>query len=71
MEKNWVKIYSSTQWYKVQFIKGLLEEQEIENVEINKQDSLYRNTLFGEIELYVSHDNVIKSKYLIERNNFE
>ncbi len=47
----------------------MLKENEVDAVEINKQDSSYNATIFGEIELYVLHDNVIKAKYLIEKNN--
>lgn len=67
MEKNWVKIYSSAQIYTISLVKGMLRENEIESVEINKQDSSYNATIFGEIELYVLQDNVIKAKYLIEK----
>lgn len=68
MEKNWVKVYSSPLLFKVSVIKGMLEEHEIDAIEINKQDTAY--TTFGEIELYVKQDQVIRALYLIEKMNF-
>jgi hypothetical protein len=62
LEKNWVKIYSTTKNYKAELIKGLLFENGIESVVVNKQDSSY---LFGELELYVMTDDAIKAKHII------
>jgi hypothetical protein len=62
MDKDWVKIYSTDVNYKAELLRGLLFENNIEAVIINKKDSSY---LFGELELYVSTDNVIKAKHII------
>ncbi|HHE65216.1 MAG TPA: hypothetical protein ENL09_04245 [Bacteroidetes bacterium] len=63
MEKDWVLIYSSTLETDAVIKKQLLENNEIEAVIINKQDSIYK--AFGEIELYVLRDKVLKAKQLI------
>lgn len=63
MEKDWVKIYSSSIEPDVIIKKQLLENNDIEVVIINKQDSVYK--AFGEIELYVLRDKVLKAKQLI------
>ena len=63
MEKNWVAIYKSKHLHKIEIMKGLLADNNIEAVVVNKQDSSY---LFGEIELYVKSGDVIKAKYLIK-----
>ena len=63
MDQNWVKIYSTTAPYKAELLKGLLFENGIEAVVINKQDSAY---LFGELELYVHFDQAIKARHLIQ-----
>ena len=65
MEKDWQAIYSSDKPHSIGLIKGLLSDNNIKSIEINKQDSSY---LFGEIDLYVKSENVIKAKYLIEKN---
>ncbi len=62
MDKNWIKIYSTGVSYKAELLKGLLLENEIEAVIINKKDSAY---LFGELELYVQLDDVIKAKHIL------
>ena len=45
---------------------ALLKAQEINAVVINKQDSSY---LFGEAELYVSQDEVIQAKRVLNEEN--
>ena len=54
MEKNWVKIYASTNFYQSEMVKQALTGHDIEAVLMNKQDSSHRT--FGEIEVYV-HQN--------------
>jgi hypothetical protein len=41
-----------------------LEEEGIKVFYINKKDSSYNN--FGQIELYVQRDDVIRAKYIID-----
>ena len=64
MEKDWVLIYSSSIMHDVHMKRIFLEENGIESVVINKQDSVYMS--FGDIELYVNRDSVLKAKKLIE-----
>ncbi|MBC8489663.1 MAG: DUF2007 domain-containing protein [Bacteroidetes bacterium] len=66
MDKNWVKIFSTSESYKAEILKGLLLENSIEAVIINKKDSAY---LFGELELYVRVDNLLKAKRIITTHN--
>lgn len=48
--------------YKADMIRQMLVDHEIPSFIINKQDSFYK---FGEIELYVNRDHVIRAKKLI------
>jgi len=66
MDKEWVLIYSSSQLFEVELLSGMLNENDIESIVINKQDSLY---LIGEIELHVPIDNILKAKQLISNFN--
>jgi len=66
MNANWVMIYSTTEQYKASLLNGLLDEADINNVMINKQDSSY--LAFGQIELYVENVNVVKAKHLIDKS---
>ena len=69
MDNNWIKIYTSTEQYKINLLKGYLLKRDILTISINKKDSSY--LVFGEIELYVKKENVILAKNLIEKQNDE
>ena len=64
MEEQWVVIFRCTAPYKAELLKAVLEENEIPTVVINKKDSSY---LFGEIEVYVTQDDVMKAKQIVNR----
>ena len=66
MEENLVYIYSTGQPYTAELVKQMLIDNNIGAFLVNKQDSTYK---FGEVELYVDRDDVIRSKMLI--NEFE
>jgi hypothetical protein len=51
MEKNWVKIFTSADYYKSEMIKQALAGHHIDTVLLNKQDSSY--STFGDIEVYI------------------
>lgn len=62
MDKDWTKIYSTGVAYKAELLKGLLIENDIKAVIMNKQDSAY---LFGELELYVEAEHAVKARHII------
>ena len=62
MEKGWVQVYSTDKMFQAEILKQVLSDNEIEAVIINKMDSSYK--AFGEIEVYVKNDHVIKAKML-------
>jgi hypothetical protein len=64
MEKDWVLVYSSSILHDVHMKRIYLAENGIESVIINKQDSVYQS--FGDIELYVNRDSILKAKKLID-----
>lgn len=43
-----------------------LEEEGVKVFYINKKDSSYNN--FGQIELYVQRDDVVRAKYIIDKS---
>ena len=57
-----VYIYSADTLYLAELIRQMLMDHNIPSYIINKQDSFYK---FGEIELYVNRDHVIRAKKLI------
>ena len=69
MEKDWVKILSSDKIYQIQIAELILKENEIETILINKIDSSYPT--FGNVELYVSKENVFKAVQIINKITYE
>ena len=67
VHNNWIKIASSKQAYQIELLKGVLEENNIIAVSVNKIDSSY--LAFGEIELFVERKYVIQAKNLIKIQN--
>ncbi|MDQ3191084.1 MAG: DUF2007 domain-containing protein [Bacteroidota bacterium] len=63
MEKDWIKIYHSSAIHKVELIKAVLAENNIQSVLMNKKDSSYLS--FGEVELYVNPADVLNAMQLI------
>lgn len=66
MEDNWQKIYSSSFEHKIEIAQAVLEDEGIKSVIINKKDSFY---LFGELELYVHADHVLRAKQIIKKES--
>ena len=67
MEPNLVYIYSSGQPYQAEMVKQMLTDHNIQSFLVNKQDSAYK---FGEVELYVNRDDVIRAKKLIQEFDY-
>jgi hypothetical protein len=63
MDIVWVSVFSTGKYYRAQFAVEYLNEHGIESVIVNKQDSTY---LFGDVELFVRKEDVIKAKHLLK-----
>ena len=55
MEKDWIRIFTSTNYFQSEIVKQMLTEHHITSVLINKQDSSHRN--FGNVDVYIHQDN--------------
>lgn len=55
MEKNWVKVFTSFNYYQSEIVKQMLTGNHIDAVLLNRQASSHQN--FGEVEVYVHQDN--------------
>ena len=62
-DKN-VIVYTTNRQYQAEILKNILADNGIHSFIINKQDSNY---LFGDVEVYVNQDDVIKAKLLVEK----
>ncbi len=63
MESNWSIIFNTGKLYMAEMAKAILEDNDIEVIVMNKQDSFY---LIGDIEVYVKPEDVIRAKFLIK-----
>ncbi len=63
---GWFKIYSTRNYAEANIIKGMLEENNIEVIIMNKLDSSYIN--FGDIELYVPNHLKDIAKNLLDQS---
>ncbi len=64
--KDWRKVYVSAFEHKVDIVQAVLKEEEIPSVVMNLKDRAY---LFGEVELYVHVDDVMKAKQIIQKES--
>jgi transcription antitermination factor NusA-like protein len=55
VEKNWVKIFTSTNYFQSEMVKQALAGNNIDTVILNKQDSSHRT--FGDIEVYIHQED--------------
>lgn len=63
---QWFKIYSSSNMPQASIVKGMLEENNVPAMLVNKQDSSYLN--FGEIEIYVPVHLKVIAHHLMEQS---
>lgn len=63
--KNWFLLYTTQNFSQASIIKGMLEENSVPVLLINKQDSSYLN--FGDIELYVQPHLKDIAKHLVDQ----
>ncbi len=71
MTDEWVKIFGAAQAFIIEMHKGMLEENGIKSVMVNKTDSMHLHLNNAEVELYVQKEDVLRAKRLIEKNHFE
>jgi hypothetical protein len=63
---DWFKLYTTRNYAEANIIKGMLEENNITVVILNKLDSSYLS--FGEIELYVPQHLKDIAKQLLDKS---
>ena len=61
---NWSKIYESKKPYRAEMVKDILKQNGIEAIVLNKKDTAY--DIFGQLEVHVNADEVIKALKIIE-----
>lgn len=66
---EWVVVHKGNNPNLSEIIKSVLEDNNIDVVIINKMDSMHKHLMNADIELHVNPENVVKAKYIIEKNN--
>lgn len=69
MEKDWIRIFASDRPFEAEIIKGMLLENEINAVLLNRQDSSYIQALPGQAEVYVHVSQEAQARELISNRN--
>jgi hypothetical protein len=67
MSQNWTKVYTASDPIKAELGKQLLEENGIEAVLLNKQDSSYH---FGDVQVLVPEKDSQAAQKLLSDNPF-
>jgi hypothetical protein len=60
-------IYKSSHLHLIELMKAKLRAEGIHVFSINKKDSSYN--AFGDVELYVKSEDVVRAKFLIDQTN--
>lgn len=68
MEKNWIKIFTSSDFYKSEIVKQVLCAHEIDAVLLNRQASSHRD--FGSVEVYIHQENFSSAIEVMVLNQF-
>lgn len=66
MEKDWVKVFSTSLYYEAEIISGMLKENGINAVVVGRQDSSFVTMLPGMDEVYVHESQEGLAKELID-----
>ncbi|HEY8918946.1 MAG TPA: DUF2007 domain-containing protein [Chitinophaga sp.] len=65
MEKDWIKIFSTDRPFEAEMVKGMLLENGVNAVLLNRQDSSYIQALPGQAEIYVHSSQVTQALELM------
>ena len=65
MEKDWIKIFTSSDFYRSEIVKQVLIEHEIDAVLLNKQLSGYD---IGAVEVYIHQEDFSRAVEIMALN---
>lgn len=65
MEKGWIKIFTSSDFYRSEIVKQVLIEHDIDAVLLNKQLSGYN---IGAVEVYIHQEDFSKAVEIMALN---
>ncbi len=62
--QNWIKVFEDQNQIRAEIVKGILEENGISAVVMNKKETVYH--VFGTYEVLVPNENVLEAMKLIQ-----
>lgn len=62
--ENWIKVFEDGMQIRAEIVKGILVENEIHAVVLNKKDTAYQ--MFGNYQVLVKRDDAIQATKLIQ-----
>lgn len=65
MEKDWIRIFDTNNPFEAELVKGMLLENGVNAVLLNRQDSSYLQALPGRAEIYVHISQETQARELI------
>jgi len=64
---DWIMVYTSSLPHKINIVKAVLEDNQINSFEVNKKDSAY--IFIGDIDLFVHKNDEVLSRFLIKTHD--
>lgn len=61
---SWIKVFENQNQIRAEIVKGVLEENGISAVVMNKKETVYH--VFGTYEVLVTNENVLEAMKLIQ-----
>lgn len=65
MEKDWLRVYSTTKEHKAALIIDLLQNNNIKAVQLSEKDSTF--VMFGDIDVFVNKNDEKKALEIINK----
>lgn len=62
--ENWIKIFEDGMMIRAEIVKGILVENDIQAVVLNKKDTAYQ--MFGNYQVLVKRDDAVQATKLIQ-----
>lgn len=62
--ENWIKVFEDGMQVRAEIVKGILVENEIQAVVLNKKETVYQ--IFGTYEVLVKRDDAMNATKLIQ-----
>ena len=66
MNSQWQKVYTTDQKYRAEIVRAVLEDHGMHPVVVDKQDQMYQVVHWGNVEVYVAPENVLRAMKIVQ-----